>query len=336
VYKRQAWAGVKWTIVVWPLPQDLTARAVLMAHELWHRIQDQIRLPATNPLNAHLDTMEGRLWLQLEWRALKKGLEGGPGHRKAVEDALTFRAYRRQLFPHSDQEEAALELNEGLAEYTGIKLANGSNLNSAKYAVKDIDQAKDRPTFVRSFAYVSGPAYGIFLDETAENWRKSLKPGDDLGNMLARAISFHLPADLKEAAEAQSKFYDGDELRAAEIARETQRQAVLAEYRRRLVNGHVLVIPLRKMNVQFNPNNLVPLEGLGTVYPTIRVSDIWGTLTVAKGALLAGDWSRITVSAPTNSGPESLEGEGWSLALQKGWTLAPGERSGDKILKQAP
>ena len=268
------WAGVKWTMIVWPLPGDPNDRGISMAHELWHRVQNDLGLPMSNPANAHLDSLEGRIWLQLEWRALKKALQGGPEHHRAVEDALTFRAYRRRLFPEAAPEETALELNEGLAEYTGFTLGSLSVDDEVKAAVRRIEQAGGLPSFVRSFAYVSGPPYGILLDETATGWRKNLKPGDDLGKILATAIAFESPNDLKAAAFERSKFYGGDELRAAESAREAQRQKELAEYRARLVDRPVLVIPLRKMNVQFDPRNLVPLAGLGTVYPTLFVAGV--------------------------------------------------------------
>ncbi len=55
---------------MWPLPEDDDARQVLVMHESWHRVQEQIGLPASNPSNGHLNTFDGRLWLQLEWRAL--------------------------------------------------------------------------------------------------------------------------------------------------------------------------------------------------------------------------------------------------------------------------
>ena len=40
------WAGVHWTMVRWPLPADPTARARSMMHELYHRIQEDLGLPA--------------------------------------------------------------------------------------------------------------------------------------------------------------------------------------------------------------------------------------------------------------------------------------------------
>ena len=330
------WAGVKWTMLVWPLPADPYERGILMTHELWHRIQGEIGLPMSNPSNSHLDTMEGRLWLQLEWRALKKAMQGGSGHQHAVQDALTFRAYRRQLFADAAQEERALELNEGLAEYTGVKLASASIQDEVKSAILRIDHAIDRPSFVRSFAYVSGPAYGILLDEAAGDWRKNLKQEVDLGNILAKAIALELPGDVKAAALKGAQYYGGDELRAAEQAREDRRQKALAGYRARLVDGPVLIIPLRKMQVQLDPNNLVPMEGLGTVYPTARVSDVWGILTASKGALMAPDWTKVTVSVPTLIEARKIEGDGWKLELQDGWELKPGDRKGDLVVKKVP
>lgn len=68
------WSGTRWAMIIWPLPENEYERANLLAHESWHRIQDALKLPATMPANAHLDSPQGRLWLQLEWRALAAAL----------------------------------------------------------------------------------------------------------------------------------------------------------------------------------------------------------------------------------------------------------------------
>src|SRR5438094_5763367 len=54
------WSGVRWIMVMWPLPHDAAQRRQLMLHELFHRIQDSIGLPASSPLNHHLDSTQGR------------------------------------------------------------------------------------------------------------------------------------------------------------------------------------------------------------------------------------------------------------------------------------
>jgi hypothetical protein len=97
----------------------------------------------------------------------------------------------------------------------------------------------------------------------------------------------------------------------------------------------VLAIPLQKMNMQFNPGNLLPLDSLGTVYPDIRIVDVWGILTVSRGgALINPTFSKIYVSAPSNlSAP--IQGDGWTLELNAGWTITSGERKGDYIVKKS-
>jgi len=94
------------------------------------------------------------------------------------------------------------------------------------------------------------------------------------------------------------------------------------------------VIPLQKMSMELNPGNLVPLDSLGTVYPTIRVVDVWGILTVSKGALMNSTFSRIYVSAPDSLSASPIQGEGWTLELNAGWTVAAGERKGDYVVKK--
>jgi hypothetical protein len=123
-------------------------------------------------------------------------------------------------------------------------------------------------------------------------------------------------------------------LRAAETEREETRRKLLAEFRLKLVDGPVLVIPLQQMRMEFNPGNLVPLEGLGTVYPTIRVVDVWGILTVSKGALIDSTFSKIQVSAPNEPSAQPLHGDGWTLELNEGWTLVPEEVKGNYRLKK--
>src|SRR5713226_2210476 len=136
-----------------------------------------------------LDTRDGRLWLQLEWRALAAALTSrGKQRRRAIADALLFRAYRRAIFPQAASEECEMELHEGLAEYTGVKLSGSTNL--AQYVVdKNLKEATSNQTFVRSFAYATGPAYGILLDGTGTNWRKGLKKDDDLGLLLQERLA---------------------------------------------------------------------------------------------------------------------------------------------------
>lgn len=332
------WAGLKWTMVIWPLPDDENDRACLMMHELWHRIQNDLGFPGSGFANKHLDTRDGRVWLRLEWRALGEALRlTGDGRRSAVEDSLTFRAFRRSLFPDAAGEERALEMNEGLAEYTGIRLSTDSYELAAARAVRNLRHGKGYDTFVRSFAYASGPAYGLLLDKASPDWRKKLQGGDDLGVLLMKGLDVTIPADLEIEAKSRSKAYKADQLISEEDQRESARQGRAGQYHRRFVEGPVLVLPLLMMKIQFDPRNLEPLGDLGTVYPTATISDGWGTLKVTGGCLVKEGFlrSRVVVPVPADPNARPVAGDGWTLDLKDGWEIAPGERQGDYVVRTA-
>jgi hypothetical protein len=330
------WAGTKWTMIMLPLPEANDRRAALMAHEMWHRIQGEIGLPQTPAENSHLDTRNGRFWLQLAWRALTIALEtSGSARKEAARDAAIFRARRGELFPQAAKNERELELNEGLAEYTGVKLSGHPDL--AGFVVRnELIEAPRKKTFIRSFAYATGPAYGLLLDETGADWRQAVRARRDLAELLIERTGIKMPPNIERTANERALKYGAAALAAQEDRREQARLDLVKTYRAALVDGPVLQIPLQKMNMQFDPGNLVPLDSLGTVYPNIRIVDNWGILTVSKGgALMTGDFSRIVVPAPKKIAQPLIEGDGWELRLNSGWSLDAGERIGDFIIRLA-
>ena len=46
--------GKRWSMVLWPVSDNRYARQRLLMHESFHRIQNDIGLPMSNPSNAHL------------------------------------------------------------------------------------------------------------------------------------------------------------------------------------------------------------------------------------------------------------------------------------------
>lgn len=330
------WAGVEWIEIVWPPPRDPTDRAVLMMHESWHRVQRELGFPPADPPNRHLDTLEGRFWLQLELRALADALgRRGPALRASVEDALLFRAYRRSLFKGAAEQERALEMSEGLAEYTGVRLCGlTEEERRACAAAKLRERPREISSFVRSFAYLTGSAYGLLLDGADLNWRHGLTPADDLGLRLQNALKITPAAPTKTDGEARAKKYQADRLRAVEVQRDRARQKQLAEYRARFVDGPALVLPLRDMKMQLDPHGVIPLDESGTVYPTLQISDRWGTLTASRGAFINTKMTELRVVAPTDPNSRPLKGDGWELDVKAGWRPEPGPRKGDYTLSR--
>jgi len=364
----KGWAGVTWVMLPWPLPKEKHERMHSLAHEMFHRVQPElglsaarIGLSAAGGTTTHLDTRDGRIWLQLEWRALQAALRhSDPERRRALTDALTFRAYRRSLFPDAAAGERAQETGEGLAEYTGMRLSADSHSAAIERALKNFERAKHWPTLTYSFAYVSGPAYGLLLDRVKPDWRTGLSVSDDLGGLLQQALSLDresslgptdrgserippktarerilAPAkELETTAKERAGAYEAEPLIAAETARETAKRDRLATYRRRFVTGPVLIIPIHSMQFQFDPRDIRPLDDLGKVYPKMKMSDAWGILEVTGGALIAGDWSKVVVPAPRDPNARPLAGDGWTLELNAGWEVRAGKRLGDYIVKR--
>jgi hypothetical protein len=331
------WAGTHWSMLLWPPPTDAAERTTMLMHESWHRIQADLGLPLTDPLNAHLDTLEGRYWMQLEWRALTRALgTSGEKQRQAIEDALRFRAHRRGLFPGSAAKESQLERNEGLAEYTGITLNGSPAAEQRRLLMKHLESYPTfLGTFVRSFAYLSGPSYGLLLDQHAPGWRTNLKSGGDLGDLLAGALSLKLEAEPETALKERAGRYEGDKLRSSEVEREETRRRKVEAFRKVLIDGPVLRLPLGKQQMSFNPSVLVPIEGVGTVYPTLTLISDWGKLEVHKAALITSDFRKAYVGAPTKTSEKSLSGDGWELELAAGWKATEGERKGDwKLVRE--
>src|SRR4029434_5546253 len=91
-----SWGGLRWfAFPLFMLPEkDGDTRQQLMLHGLFHRIQPELGFMAlaSDGFNEHLDTLEGRVWMQLEWRALRRAVESsGSDRAEAIADALAFR-----------------------------------------------------------------------------------------------------------------------------------------------------------------------------------------------------------------------------------------------------
>ena len=70
------------------------------------------------------------------------------------------------------------------------------------------------------------------------------------------------------------------------------------------------------------------------IYAIARVTDDWGVLEAPGGVLIVWEeGGRLQVPAPADVTARPLKGDGWTLALEKGWNIVPGSRAGDYTLK---
>ena len=315
------WEGQRRAMLVWPLPKDKNDRVALLMHESWHGIQEALGLPARSPNPAHLSTVDGRIGMRLEWRALAAALRAGDAkaEKLAISDALAFRAWRRQRDPQAGPLENHLELNEGLAEYTGQQLSGRGQLD--EHIAAGLADRENDPSFVRSFAYGSGPAYGRLLDRHAPEWRRSVHAGDDLGDRLAAALGLRATAQTPSLPAEAARRHDYPQVQSEEEALEARRQETVKRWRGRLVEGPTVFLPFRRMNISFNPGNLFALPPEGTVYPTLRVVDEWGVLDVEQGALIGDDWAGVRLPGPAIVEGGVVRGPGWTMRPEGGWRL---------------
>ncbi len=326
------WSGTYWTTLIWPLPQEELARKQLLAHEMYHRIQRDLDLQGGNPQNPQLDTKDGRILARLEWRALQTAVTSvGEDRELAVQDALAFRERRRELFPEAAATEQLLELNEGLAEYTGTVLCGSDRKTRIRRIAAALSSQERRKNYVRNFAYAVGPAYGFLLDEVSSNWREELHPKSDFGHLLAEHYGVTESDDLAGDVELCMEDYGGEEVVREETQRAEARDQRIATYRARYVDGPVLRIePDPSLRYSFNPNHLETWEPHGTVYGTFHLTAEFGVLEVRSGVLVEFDEGAIQAAiVPAPASAAQLSGPGWKLTLADGWSMVAGARAGD-------
>ena len=330
------WAAVSWdTIANWPA----RTRGEAFLHESFHIVQRQLGLwlPSNSPgavENEHLDSVDGRYWLRLEWRALARALQqSGEPRSLAVRDAMTFRQARQAGFPKSVDSEHGLYIMEGLASYTQTVLAAPSEADAVARALELLAGAESGDSFVRTFTYTSGPAYGLLLDAASPGWPRRMRADDDPPVMLMRALGVQPVVDTAAAAARSG----GAELRAAEELRERQRQARIAELRQRFVDGPVFVI-VGGGSGYSDSRGATVVPDAGTVYfGKYILSGAWGRLEADEGVLIATDGNTRRLPAPKPGDVTTISGDGWTFTAAAGWVVRAGARPGDyEVVPQRP
>jgi hypothetical protein len=322
-----SWGGLRWfSFPLYMLPEkDPDLRQQVLLHGLFHRIQPELGLITEDGYNEHLDTLEGRVWMRLEWRALRRALESSGSERAgAIADALAFRRERRRLFPGAADNERREEIREGLASYTGIAAWASSPADAHRAAATALAGGEASSAFVGNFEAASGPAYGVLLDDVMPGWRRQVRGASDLGDMLASATNGPPKTDVAVAAAR----YDGATLRTAEEARDRAQQVRVAELRRRFVDGPVLTMPAGGSGTS-DTTGSVGIPGAGTVFfRNFTLSAQWGRLKADGGVLRAADGATLSVPVTAPLEGTTLQGDGWNVTLNAGWVVRPAARPG--------
>ncbi len=323
--------GEMWTMVSWDfLPgNNACERKWIMAHESFHGIQKEIGLPAINTDNRHLETMEGRIYLQLEFRALQMALlQDDDSTYSGLIDALLFRNYRYRLFDDALINEGRFEKHEGMAEYTGAMLS-GYSLDTLKYVLaKRLKDAEGERSYQWYFAYKTGPVYAYLADEAGLEWQEKLKEEDNIALLIQKELKIDMPDNLSYAIEERINAYDGLNLIREEKALFAQKQEILKSYNTMFFEDTALQIPLAgQMNISFDPMNSYELCDLGTVYVNnTYVSASWGVLEAEGPVFLEKNWQYVILSKPVTVSDTLIKGVDWSVRLQDNWIVSNSQK----------
>ena len=326
-----SWGGERWfSFPLFMLPDnDSDTRQQVMVHGLFHRIQPELGLMTENGGNEHLDTLEGRVWMRLEWRALRRALESnGSDRAEAVADALAFRRERRRRFPRAAEDERRDEIREGLASYTGIAAWANSPAEARRAAAADAAGGELQSSFVGNFEAASGPAYGVLLDDVLPGWRRQVRAASDLGDMLASAANAIVTSDLAAAASR----YDGATVRTSEEARDRAHQVRVTELRRRFVDGPVLTMPAAGRGTSDTTGSVVIPEAGTVFFRNFTLAAQWGRLDANDGVLRATDGTTLSVPIAGPLEGTTFKGDGWSVTLNPGWMVRPAARQGSFVI----
>jgi hypothetical protein len=323
---------IRFAQVMWPMTGSAQAQAVTLMHESFHRIQPQLGFVVHGARNAAamisgdpaLDTEAGRIWLRGEIHALRAALRStGAARRKALADALALRAYRDAVLPATVAPEHLLDVMEGLAESTGIDVGLPPAQRLA-YTLHDMRYAENAPSYAREFWYAIGPAYSELLDAVEPQWRRAVTMKTSIAALAARAYGITVTRPSASAAQAILTRYGGATIEQEEAARAALQAAREATYRKELVKGPTLRLPMMRFRIEFNPADVDGFGRHGSVYHHLMVSAPWGRIVVAHGdALIDANFSTLTVAAPASLAGSQLHGRGWILTLSRGTRIVP-------------
>ena len=316
------WNGKRWTMVAFPLPKTKEERLDLLIHESFHGIQPAICFDSLSEIQSvHLDSKDGRIYLKLELAALKNALKSDTPQMH-IKNALLFRQYRHQIFPEAKHSENSLEINEGLAGYTGSILSQRKELDLQNHYISQIDWSYTLPTFVRSFAYFTIPVYGYFMQQTDKKWNLQITKETNLTDFISDFFEVTYMELNHEMIMQIGNNYDIGSILENETERERKREELINNYKKTFLGDSVVLIGLENMNIGFDPTNIMTLDSFGTVYPNLIITDNWGILEVDScGALVSPEWNKVTISYPEFISDSLISGRGWRLTLNKSWKL---------------
>ena len=311
-----------------PLPNEEDAYRIKTAaiHGLFHRFREISGIPFTSYNTNNMDDKEARLWIKLEWKALRKALGSeGDNSQPAIRDALIFRGSNRELYQKYANDENRFETYEGLATFTYTLLCSGSRAEFKNRLFENLDRIYAMQSYARSYGFIDGALYASLLYDKGFELSKIRTDTFDLGKAVKETYKVELPLICRDVAGSLAVSYDigainkEEEIRLADIKESLHKQVSI------FTEKPVVFLELESPYFDFEPEDIHSLDTLGTLYSSMRVSDNWGKLTVDKvGCLVSNNFKYLRITAKGFKEEKNrISGEGWHIILNDDWKLVP-------------
>ncbi len=309
-----------------PVPEEedyyrITSRCI---HGLFHCFQIRKNIDTPDYNTSHMGERTARLWLKMEWKALERAIRtNGETRKQAIRDALVFRSARRELYPKYIQEENKFENYEGLASFTYMMLCTESREEYLKKLLEYYHRIYDFRSYTFSYGFVHGNLYAHLLNDTGFDFSSIDSRDFDLGAVLMDKYDISLPEISRDIAGSLAFSYDIDLVKEEERKREEQLREGLRRRTAQFTERPVVLIELESPNFSFEAEDTDPVDTLGTIYQTIRVSDNWGKLAVEEGGCLVSPNLKFLRVPAKNVKKEKqhITGDGWHIVLNNNWEL---------------
>jgi hypothetical protein len=309
-----------------PLPTEednyrIKTRAI---RSLFHRFQESEGVVASSFNVSNMDEKEARLWIKLEWKALRKALNSqGDEQKLAIRDALIFRGSNRELYQKFAVDENRFETYEGLATFTFTHLCTESPQEYKTRLFENLDRVYSMPSFSRSYGAIHGALYATLLYDKGFDFRRIKTDNFDLGNEVKELYNIELPVICRDVAGSLAVNYEIEAINLEEAHRLADIKQSVHNQISVFTEKPVVFLELESPYFDFEPEDIHPLDTLGTLYSSMRVSDNWGKLTVDKvGCLVSNNFKFIRISTKGLKEDQSrISGDGWTLMLNNNWEL---------------
>ncbi len=309
-----------------PLPGEEDAFRIISRsiHSLFHCFQESAGYTSSGFNISIMDEKNSRLWIKLEWKALRKAIYAeGSEKNIALRDALIFRGSNRESYQNYASDETRFENYEGLATFTYIMLSTDSPEEFSDRLFEYLDRIYSFPSYARSYGFIHGALYATLLYQKGFDFSTLRSENRDLGDTVKELYQIQLPEVCRDVAGSLALNYDVEKIVEEEAERDRQIRERIQRRTGTFLEKPVVFLELESPYFDFEPEDIHPMDTLGTIYARIRVSDNWGKLTVDKGGcLVSNNFRYLRISAKGfKEDKNRIEGEGWLLILNDNWEL---------------